>query len=72
MCLCHCDSRGVTLCVCVTGFCYCRNLVDMKATGKLNAEQFAVAMYLISEKVNIKRMHASSAWDVVLCSVCLQ
>lgn len=44
----------------------------MKTTGKLNAEQFAVAMYLISEKVNLKRMCASSAWDVVLCIVCLQ
>jgi epidermal growth factor receptor substrate 15 len=27
------------------------NLIDTKSSGKLNAEQFAVAMYLISEKV---------------------
>ena len=28
-----------------------RNLVDVNHTGKLNAEQFALAMHLISKKV---------------------
>ena len=28
----------------------------MKSIGKLNAEQFAVAMFLISEKVNSNRL----------------
>ncbi|XP_052832888.1 epidermal growth factor receptor substrate 15-like 1, partial [Octopus bimaculoides] len=29
---------------------YCRSLCDIKSTGKLNAEQFALAMYLMGEK----------------------
>ena len=34
----------------------------MKSIGKLNAEQFAVAMFLISEKVTATDcVHASSA-----------
>ena len=41
--------------VCDAEFYFHRNMVDMKSIGKLNAEQFAVAMFLISEKVNRNR-----------------
>ena len=41
--------------------------MDLKSTGKLNAEQFAVAMHLISEKVNINRLHACSARGITYC-----
>lgn len=30
----------------------CRGLADTKQTGKLNQEQFALAMYLIEQKTN--------------------
>ncbi len=34
----------------------CRNLCDIEKKGQLNAEQFALAMYLIAEKVRKKEV----------------
>lgn len=48
----ECDATYV----CDAEFYFHRNMVDMKSIGKLNAEQFAVAMFLISEKVNGNRL----------------
>lgn len=31
---------------------YCRNLCDTKGIGKLNSEQFALAMFLVKQKLN--------------------
>lgn len=33
-------------------FLFCRGLADTKQTGKLNREQFSLAMYLIEQKTN--------------------
>lgn len=33
-------------------FLLCRGLADTKQTGKLNREQFSLAMYLIEQKTN--------------------
>ena len=50
VCVCVC----MCVCVCTYTYLHHRNLCDLEGNGRLNSEQFALAMYLIAEKVRKK------------------
>ena len=47
----------------IAGLFFARNLADVNHNGKLNSEQFALAMHLISKKVRVQLLLLSS-WEI--------